>query len=184
METGRFNARKLVFSAVAIALSAVCALVVLFRLPFGGSVTLMSMFFIALIGYWYGPVWGIMSGFVFGIINFMEDPIFLNLIQACCDYFFAFAALGLSGFFSKKKHGLAIGYIVGICGRGIFQSIGGYAFWMEYMPEDFPQTFAFAYPVIYNFSVIIAEGILTIIIINIPPVKKAIDHIGKIATAS
>ena len=31
------------------------------NLPMGGSVTLFSMLFIALIGYWYGPYVGLMT---------------------------------------------------------------------------------------------------------------------------
>ncbi len=33
------------------------------------------------------------------------------------DYFFAFGALGIAGFFSEKKNGLLIGYITAVLGR-------------------------------------------------------------------
>jgi thiamine transporter len=52
---------------------------------------------------------------------------------------------------------------------------------MEYMPEDFPEKFAKLYPVIYNYSYILAEMILTVIVINLPPVKKALTQIAKTA---
>lgn len=41
----------------------------------------------------------------------------LSLFQVCCDYVFAFAALGVAGFFGKKKNGLLIGYIVAVLAR-------------------------------------------------------------------
>ena len=47
--------KQLVYSAVAIALAVVCSMIKFANLPMGGSVTLFSMLFIALIGYWYGP---------------------------------------------------------------------------------------------------------------------------------
>ena len=48
--------KQLVYSAVAIALAVVCSMIKFANLPMGGSVTLFSMLFIALIGYWYGPM--------------------------------------------------------------------------------------------------------------------------------
>ena len=33
-----------------------------FKMPWGGSVTLCSMLFICLIGYWYGVKTGVMAG--------------------------------------------------------------------------------------------------------------------------
>ncbi len=52
---------------------------------------------------------------------------------------------------------------------------------MEYMPEDFPQALAWAYPVIYNYSYILIEGIATVIIISIPAVKKALSQVKRMA---
>ena len=53
--------KQLVYSAVAIALAVVCSMIKLFDMPMGGSVTLLSMLFIVLIAYWYGPYVGIMT---------------------------------------------------------------------------------------------------------------------------
>ena len=94
--------RKLVFCAVAVALAYLTSYIRLFELPWGGSVTLCSMLFIVLIGYWYGPAAGMATGFVYGILQFMQEPYMLSPFQVCCDYLFAFAALGLSGFFRKR----------------------------------------------------------------------------------
>ena len=54
--------KQLVFSAMAIALATVISVVIkLPSLPNGGSTTLFSMLIVCLIGYWYGPVTGIMT---------------------------------------------------------------------------------------------------------------------------
>ena len=53
--------KQLVYSAVAIALAVVCSMIKFANLPMGGSITLFSMLFIALIGYWDGPYVGIMT---------------------------------------------------------------------------------------------------------------------------
>ena len=59
--------KQLVYSAVAIALAVVCSMIKFANLPMGGSVTLFSMLFIALIGYWYGPYVGLMTAVAYGL---------------------------------------------------------------------------------------------------------------------
>lgn len=173
----KMTTQQTVFCAVAIALAYVCSYVHIFKLPFGGSVTLFSMLFIVLIGYWYGPKVGILAGLAYGILQFLQEPYVLNSVQVCCDYVLAFAALGISGFFRNRKHGLIKGYIAGIIGRGVFHTIGGYLFWMSYMPENFPKSLSAIYPIVYNYSYILAEGIITIIVLCIPAVSKALNQI-------
>lgn len=173
----KMTTQQIVFCAVAIALAYVCSYVHIFKLPFGGSVTLFSMLFIVLIGYWYGPKVGILAGLAYGILQFLQEPYVLNFVQVCCDYVLAFAALGISGFFRNRKHGLIKGYIAGIIARGVFHTIGGYLFWMSYMPENFPKSLSAIYPIVYNYSYILAEGIITIIVLCIPAVSKALNQI-------
>lgn len=55
----KLTTQQLVTCAVALALAYVTSYIKLFKLPFGGSVTLFSMLFIVLIGYWYGVKVGI-----------------------------------------------------------------------------------------------------------------------------
>lgn len=175
--SSKMTTQQIVFCAVAIALAYVCSYVHIFKLPFGGSVTLFSMLFIVLIGHWYGPKVGILTGLAYGILQFLQEPYVLNFVQVCCDYILAFAALGIAGFFRNKKHGLIKGYIAGILGRGFFHTIGGYLFWMSYMPENFPKSLAAVYPIVYNYSYVLAEGVITIIVLCIPAVTKALNQI-------
>lgn len=177
----RMSTKQLVWCAAAMALAFVTSYIKLFRLPFGGSVTLFSMLFICLIGYWFGPKTGVLTGLAYGILQFLQEPYVLNFFQVCCDYVFAFAALGLAGFFAKSKNGLLKGYILGNLMRGLFHTIGGYLYWMDYMPENFPASLASVYPIVYNYSYVLAEGILTVIVISLPPVKKALAQLKKSA---
>ena len=174
----RFDARVLAFVGISIAL-AFATSYIKFELPMGGSITLFSMFFICYIGYLYGIKVGFITAFAYSLLAFMQSggTYFLTPFQVCCDYFFAFTALGVSAFWSKKKNGLLIGYIVACLIRGLFHTIGGYMYWMEYMPEWFPQALKALYSPIYNYSYILAEMVITIIVISLPPVKKALTHI-------
>ena len=176
------TARELAFCAMALALGFAASYVKLIKLPLGGSVTLLSMLFITLVGYWYGPATGILVAFAYGILQFLQGPYVLSAFQVCCDYLLAFAALGLSGFFRNKKHGLQIGYLVAVLARAAFHALGGYLYWMEYMPETFPKKYAPIYPIVYNYSFIGLEAIITLIIISIPAVNRAMQQVRRMAT--
>ena len=179
-----FSTKQLVFSAAAVALGFITSYIKIVHMPWGGSVTLFSMLFVTLIGYWYGPKIGISAGFAYGILQFLQGggDYILSPLQACMDYILAFAALGLSGFFHNKKNGLIKGYIFAIFMRGLFHTIGGYLYWMDYMPESFPQSLAAIYPIAYNYAYILLEGIVTVIILLLPPVKEAMSRVKKLAS--
>ncbi len=179
-----FSAKQLVFSAAAIALGFVASYIKIVPMPWGGSITLCSMLFVTLIGYWYGPKIGLAAGFAYGFLQFVQDggSYILSPLQACLDYILAFAALGLSGLFYKKANGLIKGYIFAVLVRGLFHTIGGYLYWMDYMPDSFPKSLSAIYPIAYNYSYILAEGIITVIILLLPPVKSAMARVRSMAT--
>ena len=87
----------------------------------------------------------------------------------------------LGKFFYQKKNGLIKGYIVAILVRGLFHTIGGYLYWMDYMPDNFPKSLAAIYPIVYNYSYILAEAVITLIVISLPPVKKALARVRMMA---
>ena len=141
--------------------------------------TLCSMLFIVLIGNWYGVQTGIFAGLAYGIMQFLQEPYVLSFFQVCL----AFAALGVAGFFAKSSHGLLKGYIAAVITRGAFHALGGYLYWMDYMPENFPQSLKAVYPIVYNYSFLLAEAVITVIIISIPAVVKGLGQVKKSALA-
>ena len=175
-EKKKLTTRQLVFCAVAMALAFVTSYLKIFTLPWGGSVTLCSMLFIVLVANWYGVGTGITVGLAYGILQLCTF-----LFQVCCDYILAFAALGIAGFFAKQSHGLLKGYIAAVIARGFFHALGGYLYWMSYMPDNFPKSLTAIYPIVYNYSYLLAEGIITVIVISIPAVSKALTQVKKAA---
>ena len=175
------DARRLAYCAMAVALAYVTSFIRVFKLPYGGSVTLLSMLFIVLVANWYGVKTGMLVGFAYGILQFLQEPYFLTLFQVCCDYVLAFAALGLAGLFRGKKNSLLTGYIAAVLARGVFHSIGGYLYWMDYMPENFPLALRNLYPIIYNYSYLLAEAAVTVLAIKIPAVEQALERVRKAA---
>ena len=89
--------------------------------------------------------------------------------------------MGTAGFFAKSRHGLVKGYIVAVIARGAFHALGGYLYWMSYMPDNFPQSLKSIYPIAYNYSYILAEGAITLVIISIPAVAKGLNRIRQMA---
>lgn len=178
-----FSTKQLAFGAAALALGFAASYIRLFSMPWGGSVTLCSMLFVTLIGYWYGSGVGLAAGFAYGLLQFIQGGrgYILSPLQVGLDYIFAFAALGLSGLFCQKKNGLIKGYILAILARGFFHAVGGYLYWMEYMPDSFPKSLEKIYPFAYNYAYILAEGMITIVILMLPPVKNAMTRVKKMA---
>ena len=180
-EKKRMGTKQLVFCAMAMALAFITSYIKIFNMPWGGSVTLCSMLFIVLVGNWYGPKTGVLVGLVYGVLQFIQEPYVLSFFQVCCDYVLAFAALGVAGFFAKSKNGLIKGYIAAVIARGAFHALGGYLYWMDYMPENFPRALSSVYPILYNYSFLLAEGLITVIIICIPAVVKGLNRVKRIA---
>lgn len=174
-----FSVKQLVFSAIAMALALVTSMIKIFEMPLGGSVTLMSMLFIVLIGYWYGHKAGIMTGFAYGLLQFVIEPVFYTIPQLIVDYPLAFGALGISGFFRNKKYGLHLGYFSALLGRLLFAWISGTIFFASY--AEGTGMSGPVYSFVYNASYIFAEGIVTMVVISIPSVNKALKYVRNIA---
>lgn len=175
----RYSVKQLTFSAMAMALAMVLSMFKLFEMPMGGSVTVCSMIFITLVGYVYGAKAGIMTGFAYGLLQFVVEPVFYTVPQMIVDYPLAFAALGLSGFLHNKKWGLQAGYVLGLLGRLFFAWLSGVIFFASYAEGTGmgPALYSLA----YNGSYIAVEGVITLILISLPPVAKAIVTVKKTA---
>lgn len=180
-EKKKMGTRQLVFCAMAMALAFVTSYIKIFTLPWGGSITLCSMLFIVLVANWYGVQTGIFVGLAYGILQFIQEPYVLSFFQVCCDYILAFAALGVAGFFAKSSHGLVKGYIAAVIARGAFHALGGYLYWMDYMPANFPKALTSVYPIVYNYSFLLAEAAITLIVISIPAVSKGLARVKQTA---
>ncbi|MDO4285667.1 MAG: energy-coupled thiamine transporter ThiT [Eubacteriales bacterium] len=171
--------RRLVFSAMAIALALVTSFIKFIHMPMGGSVTLFSMLFICLIGYWYGLRTGLMAAIAYGFLQLIIDPYIISVPQMLVDYIFAFGALGLSGLFSNARHGLIKGYLVGVLGRYFFAFLSGMIFFGSYA-ADYNMA-APVYSLVYNGAYIGLEALFTLILIAIPAIDKALVRIKTLA---
>ena len=168
------NVSYLVLCAILIALSIGLNQIKLLHLPYGGSITLLSMLAATLCGYYCGPKWGLASGLALGLLNLIFGGYVIHPAQLILDYILAFTALGVSGFFWKSKNGLYIGYAVAVVLRFLCSFLSGFIFFGEYAPEGMAP---WLYSLGYNGMTILAEGVITLIILAIPVVHNTIDRL-------
>ncbi len=180
-EKNRTTTKQLIFCAACMALAFVTSYIKIFEMPWGGSITLCSMLFIVMAANWYGVRTGVLVGLAYGILQFVQEPYVLSFFQVCCDYILAFAALGVAGFFSRSPKGLVKGYFAAVMARGAFHALGGYLYWMSYMPENFPQSLKSVYPIVYNYSFLLTEALLTAAVMSVPAVASALNQIKQTA---
>lgn len=151
----------LVESALLIAIAAVIELIskaLGLELPFGGTITLASMFPIVLIAYKYGTKWGLLSGFTYSLVQmllgaktvsamFLPGDDQMVLWQAICicllDYVLAYTLLGLGGIFKgkfkKPAAELALGAFVALLLRYLVHIVSGAIFYGAYAEWFFTQ---------------------------------------------
>ncbi len=99
----KWNAKMIAYASLSIALSFVLSYIRLFRMPQGGSITPASMLPIMLFSAAYGVGPGLLTGLVYGILQYLQGGDFLNVWQFIFDYLIAFAALGLAGLHKYMK---------------------------------------------------------------------------------
>ena len=184
-QTNKFTTKTIVFSGIAIALAIfIATFIKLPSLPFGGSITLLSMLIVCLVGYWYGPIVGLTAALAYGILQFITGPYVIHPLQVILDFPLAFGALGLSGFFHTSKYGLIKGYLVGVTGRFVVHCISGAIFYTEYVGDFGGNLAALWAGITYNMTYIVPEAIVTLILIALPPVANALTKIKAYATSS
>ena len=111
------KSRKIVLSAMLIAIAVVLSYIQPFQLPFGGGITLASMMPVVLIAFIFGTKWGLFSAFVYSILQivtgfntvaafFMPGDSQMNILSAILvciiDYILAYTVLGFGGIFKGK----------------------------------------------------------------------------------
>lgn len=173
-KTKKNDTKALTISALMIALSMILGQIKLFQMPQGGSITLMSILPIVLCGYLLGTRRGVMAGICVGLLSLIFGPYVIHPAQLLLDYPVAFGAMGLSGIARNMKNGLTIGYVIGIAARYACAVLSGIIFFGAYAPEGFN---AVTWSLWYNLTYLGVEAIITLVIINIPVVKKTFKRL-------
>ncbi len=170
--------QRLVESALLIAMGVVLSLIKIIDLPYGGSVTIASMFPVMLISYRHGLGYGLISATVYGGIQQLLGLKTLSWVSTwqsvlaviLLDYIVAFAVIGLGGLFrgrfGKRADGqvseLLAGALLVCLLRYICHVISGATVWAGL---SIPTRGAIAYSLAYNATYMIPETLVMCIVI-------------------
>lgn len=161
----RFSARLMAQIAIAVAIASVLNMMILFRLPQGGSVTMASMVPIYLISFAYGPQVGVFTGFIFGLMNLLLGPYIMHPIQTLLDYPVPFMMIGLAGAFRKHMN---VGIIIANGLRFVPHVLSGVVFFGAFAPQG---QHPLIYSLVYN-SFVFVDGLIALIVMNLLPVNR------------
>jgi thiamine transporter len=130
------NKTKLItFSGLALGLAYTISFFPLYRWPQGGSVTMASMLPVMLVGICYGLRPGLLAGFAYSLLQFIQDPWFLTPLQFLLDYPLAFMCLGLAGLAAGRgrRYACVILTLAGVA-RFFCHLVSGAIFFANYAP--------------------------------------------------
>ena len=96
------STKSITYAAICISMSFALSYIRLFRLPQGGTITLVSLLPLMLYSQMFGIRKGIVAGVIYGILQAIQDPYILHPAQFLLDYPIAFSAIGLSAIFTQK----------------------------------------------------------------------------------
>jgi len=159
VEGTRIDVKVLAEATMTVALGTVLSYIKVYQLPYGGSITLGSMVPLFLISFRRGPIVGVFTGAVHGMVQFALEPYILSPAQVLLDYPVPFACIGLAGFFRKAP---MLGVAAGIAGRFLSHWVSGIVFWYMFTPGGMTPVI---YSTIYNGSYMAGEFVASSIII-------------------
>lgn len=175
--------------AMMLALATVLSCIRVFKLPWGGSVTLMSMLPIVLFSIRRGVGSGLIVSVLFSLIQFGQgilDGIFgwgltPGMLIACIllDYLLAFSVLGIAGLFRKKKlPGQIAGIVLAVSLRFLCHFLSGTVIWHSFgqLWGDFFTENTVLYSLGYNGAYMLPELIFTIagavVLFQVPQTRR------------
>lgn len=168
----------LVEGAVMIALAAVLSLIKVYKLPWGGSITLLSMVPICVFSIKNGLVWGLGVSFIYSVVQLLLDlgevlswGLTAGTLIACfaLDYILAYSMLGFAGLFRKKgTAGWIAGTVVAMLLRLLMHFLSGVLIWHSIGKVwDIDIKNEYLYSLVYNGSYMIPEIVFSVIAVVI-----------------
>ena len=163
--------KKLVEASLLVALATVLSILKIAELPYGGSITLASMFPILLLSYRHGVRWGLGGGVVYGVLQQLlglNNLSYFTTWQSVVaiiflDYVIAFTVVGLGGIFRRsvqdQAFSLATGAVFVCVLRYLCHVISGATVWAGL---SIPDGAAIGYSLIYNATYMIPETVVLV----------------------
>jgi len=183
------RARRLTETALTVAMALILAALPLYRMPQGGSVSLVMLPIMGLAlvrGTWVG----IGAGFLFGILHaLLQSPFLYHPLQIALDYPLAYGALGLAGLpRDLGRRGIAadlLGCLLGWTARLVCHLLSGWVYFRTAAPDpsrlqewfsnypwllalpgaDWPNLLPAIFVLAYNLIYMLPSGLVTVLVL-------------------
>lgn len=164
-----FDTRTISYAAVCIAMSFALSYIKMWEMPQGGSITLASLLPLMIFSYMFGVKKGVFAGFIYGILQAIQDPWLIHPAQFLLDYPVAFASIGVAGMFrnvkafeNKPQIAFALGGIVASVLRFLCHILSGVFAFSEYAGDQNPWIYSMAYNsfVFIDIAIVIVVGVI------------------------
>jgi thiamine transporter len=165
----KLTTHTIVFAALMLALAVVLQQLRIFHMPQGGSVTAGAMVPLLLVSYRFGPGVGMLTGFLYGLLNLIQDPFILHPVQVLFDYPLPFMAMGLAGL---SRNRIYLGTAAAFLTRFLCHFISGFVFFGSYAPAG---TSPVTYSLIFNATYLVPEFIICCLILKLLPLKRLMN---------
>lgn len=161
--------------SLSVAICAILNSMPLFKMPQGGSVTLASTLPIVIMAFAHGPEVGMLTGFLFGVVNLFLGPYIIHPLQTLLDYPLPFMLVGAAGYF-KQRH---IGSLVGQLLRLFMHVLSGVIFFASYAPAGQQEGLGlWLYSIGYNGGFVLFETLILLVIITVLPWERFMKTLG------
>ncbi len=177
MTTNFSKTRVLIECALMVAIGTILAQIKIIDMPYGGSVTLLSMLPFILVSLRHGTKWGLLTGFANSILQMLlgglsappAGTMVALFAMIMLDYVLAFTVLGFAGFFAKKTSNVCAGTAIAMVLRFLCSFLSGFLLWSSYQSyyEWANGMNAVLYSLIYNASYMVPETLITTIVIGV-----------------
>lgn len=186
--------RILAEGAIMVAMAFILSCIKIFNLPWGGSITLLSMLPIAVFSIKRGIKAGLFAAFVYALIQLGQGIAVDGLLGwgltpvmlvSCIflDYIGAFTVIGISGIFRKMGLvGRLLGTALAVLVRYVFHIISGAVIFHSsgMIWETFSTDNEWLYSTLYNGAYMLPEMIFTVIgaavLLKVPQINRLIEE--------
>ncbi len=176
-----FHSKSLAYAGVCASMSFALSYIKLWDMPNGGSLTLASLFPLALYAYVFGVKKGLFAGFCYSLLQAIQDPWIIHPAQFMLDYPIAFTAVGLAGIFRNSKFNqtnpnLALSLGCGVVGvfRYTAHVLSGIFAFEAYAKGQNAVLFSLAYNVYVLFDIALVIAVSLLVLSSKPLTKELV----------
>ncbi len=170
-------------AGIMLALSTVLSMLQFFKLPQGGSVTILAMLPLLLFSYRHELKWGILCCFAASLIQLLiglQDLKGISLMTVIgavlLDFIFAYTVLGFASVFKKMKYGFVVASAALIFARFVIHYLSGIILWRAFAEGTLPELYSLIYNGSYMGIELLTHCVAAFIFTKIPVASKFLNN--------